>query len=324
MNYDNMELVSDKILLADGSIISAVDGSVIAAADADRAQLYNTMPLIAAKLLQPDGSIINGSDGSVIAPADPDRASLYAAMPVTAVRYITEGGTVIAGVGGGNAVIEWEPSSVELFSKTGMNFYDVEVTSLSLNMEEMLRSIYIEGMGSLASLSFPNLVSVLDEFNPELIISNCVNLVSIDLPKLALIETNLLITGCTNLTTINLPALEEANGLYIESSAITSLDLSALVTIGENIEVTGNTVLESIDLSSLVPTSGGEFYFSWNALTAESVNAILARFVANAEFVSGTVDLSGGTNAAPTGQGLLDCATLTARGVSVTANIEPE
>ena len=33
-----------------------------------------------------------------------------------------------------DAVIEWEPSSVELFSKTGMSFYDAEVTSLSLNM----------------------------------------------------------------------------------------------------------------------------------------------------------------------------------------------
>jgi len=219
-----------------------------------------------------------------------------------------------------DAVIEWEPSSMELFSKIGMYFYnDDEVTSLSLNMEEMLRSIYIGGMGSLASLSFPNLVSFLnDGSNPGFTISDCVSLVSIDFPKLALIETNLTINGCTNLTTINLPALEETHGLYIESSAMTSLDLSALVTIGgRGIGVTGNTVLESIDLSSLVPTSGHDFYFFGNALTAESVNAILARFVANAEFVSGTIDLSGGTNAAPTGQGLTDVTTLRARGVTV-------
>lgn len=224
-----------------------------------------------------------------------------------------------------DAVIEWEPSSVKFFSKTGMKFYDNdEVTSLSLNMEEMLRSIYIEGMGSLASLSFPNLVSFLnDGSNPVFSISDCVSLVSIDFPKLALIETNLGIWGCPNLTTINLPALEEARGLYIESSAMTSLDLSALVTIGEmNIGIMGNTVLESIDLSSLVPISKGKFYFSENALTAASVNAILARFVANAEFVLGTVDLSGGTNAAPTGQGLTDVDTLRARGVTVRVNGE--
>jgi hypothetical protein len=98
---------------------------------------------------------------------------------------------------------------------------------------------------------------------------------------------------------------------------MTSLDLSALVTIGEmNIGIMGNTILESIDLSSFVPISKGKFYFSGNALTAESVNAILARFVANAEFVLGTIDLSGGTNAAPTGQGLTDVDTLMARGVT--------
>jgi len=223
-----------------------------------------------------------------------------------------------------DAVIEWEPPSVELFSKTSMSFYDDdEVTSLSLNMEEMSRSIYIEGMGSLASLSFPNLVSFSDESEPEFTISYCESLVSIDFPKLALLDTSLAISGCTNLTTINLPALEEANGLYIESSAMTSFDLSALVTIGRmHIGVTGNTVLKSIDLSSFVPTSKGKFYFSGNALTAESVNAILARFVANAEFVSGTIDLSGGTNAAPTGQGLTDVTTLRARGVTVIVNGE--
>ena len=68
------------------------------------------------------------------------------------------------------------------------------------------------------------------------------------------------------MVTINLTALEEANGFFIESAAITSLDLSALVTVGgSNIAISGNTALESIDLSSFVPTSGGEFYFAGNA-----------------------------------------------------------
>lgn len=218
-----------------------------------------------------------------------------------------------------DSMIEWEPSSVELFSSTSMTFYDDDVTSLSLNMEEMLRTIKVDGMESLVSLSFPNLVSVLDEFSGELGIEDCESLVSLDLPKLALVETNLSINGCTSLETINLTALEEANGLLIESSIMTSLDLSALVTVGgSNIAISGNTALESIDLSSFVPTSGGEFYFAGNALTAASVNAILARFVANAAFVSGQIDLSGGTNAAPTGQGLTDVTTLRGRGVDVT------
>ena len=42
--------------------------------------------------------------------------------------------------------------------------------------------------------------------------------------------------------------------------------------------------------------------------------------VANAGYVSGTIDLSGGTNATPSAGGLADAATLTGRGVTVVHN----
>jgi hypothetical protein len=116
--------------------------------------------------------------------------------------------------------------------------------------------------------------------------------------------------------------LVSANGLYIRGAAITSLDLSALVTIGGTLYISGCPNLESIDLSSLIPNSEYDYYFTDNALTSACVNAILARFVANAAFIAGTIDLSGGTNAAPTGQGQTDVTTLRARGVTVTVNGE--
>lgn len=61
--------------------------------------------------------------------------------------------------------------------------------------------------------------------------------------------------------------------------------------------------------------------FSGNALPAAQVNAILAYFVAHASAVGitpGTIDLSGGTNQAPTGQGDTDQATLEGGGWVIT------
>jgi len=64
------------------------------------------------------------------------------------------------------------------------------------------------------------------------------------------------------------------------------------------------------------------FKFNVNALTVIAVNAILADL--KVAQVGGnpvcTVDLSGGTNATPTGQGLLDKAFLIAAGWTVQTN----
>ncbi len=320
MNYDNMELVSDKILLADGSIISAVDGSVIAAADADRAQLYNTMPLIAAKLLQPDGSIINGSDGAIVAAADPDRASLYASMPMTSVKYITEGGGVLAGVGGGSAMFEWTPSSINLYEDLAWEFATEALTSLTGNVSALNKALYFSSScSSLESISFPNLVSI----TGLLSIEELPALTTVSFPSLETCNDGLSIFSCP-VTSLDLSSLEEVSAiLALYDLAITSLDLSSLVACGSGSQVKSCASLTSIDLSSFVPTNGADYDFSWNALTAECVNAILARFVANASYVSGSIALNEGTNAEPTGQGLTDVTTLTGRGVTVTVAGEP-
>ena len=61
------------------------------------------------------------------------------------------------------------------------------------------------------------------------------------------------------------------------------------------------------------------FDVSTNQLPAASINAILADFVA-AGRAGGTLTLGGAGNAAPTGQGILDKATLTGRGWGVSTN----
>jgi 3-methyladenine DNA glycosylase AlkD len=121
----------------------------------------------------------------------------------------------------------------------------------------------------------------------------------------------------TSLSSLNLSALETVyDTLSIAGILLTSLDLGSLATAIVNIH--DNPNLTDITLTNFVPTNDTKNYFSENALSAATVNAILARFVANAAFVTGVIDLSGGTNAAPTGQGLTDVTTLLARGVTVT------
>lgn len=69
-----------------------------------------------------------------------------------------------------------------------------------------------------------------------------------------------------------------------------------------------------------VPTNATTIDLSGNALDQTSVDQVLARCVANAGYVAGTVDLSGGTSATPSATGLADKATLIGRGVVVNTN----
>ena len=84
--------------------------------------------------------------------------------------------------------------------------------------------------------------------------------------------------------------------------------------------IQSNTHLTTVSFPNYVPTNGHADIYTINAFSAATVNAILARYIANAGFVSGSIDISGGTNAAPTGQGITDKATLVTRGVTVTTN----
>jgi hypothetical protein len=190
------------------------------------------------------------------------------------------------------AMFEWEPSSVELFDLVPLTIgSEMEgITSLTINISTN-PALSITSVTDLASLSFPNLVSITDG--------------------------GFEIAWNTSLSSLNLSALETVyDTLSIAGILLTSLDLGSLATA--IVSIHDNPNLTDITLTNFVPTNDTENYFNENALSAATVNAILARFVANAAFVTGVIDLSGGTNAAPTGQGLTDVTTLLARGVTVT------
>lgn len=141
------------------------------------------------------------------------------------------------------------------------------------------------------------------------------------------IESTLNVTSIIlpNLVDVDLGNVSGGSLLIFDHAALTSVSAPNLVTcrngvVWNTLSINTNPVLVSISVPSLAPLNGCNLDFSKNALDAATVNAILARCVAAAGFVSGLVDLSGGTNAAPTGQGILDKATLNARqpGLAVT------
>lgn len=135
-------------------------------------------------------------------------------------------------------------------------------------------------------------------------------------------------------STLSLPALTSTS--YIEvtgCTSLTSVSFAALTTIfkdsngsGGGMNISGSSLLTTITLSALttIPTTNpGNYYFNNNALNVTTVNAILTKFAAIAPTVTGTgrtLDLSGGTNAAPTGAGLTAKSTLQSGGWTVTTN----
>jgi len=156
------------------------------------------------------------------------------------------------------------------------------------------------------------------------------------------------VDGAPALTTVNMPALQTAPKLRITGSGVTSVTLTALTTVGTlasafcnfqlacpaltsialpslvtvrgGLAFNGSTNLVSVTLPVYLPSNGMDQNFLACALNQTTVDLILARCVANAAYVSGTVTLNGGTNSTPSAAGLADKATLVGRGCVVTNN----
>jgi hypothetical protein len=190
----------------------------------------------------------------------------------------------------------------------------------------------------LTSVSLPKLTSVGTEGTFKC--SNMSTLTSLSTPLLAF--TKICQIFNTGLATISLPALTNASEFYCYGN--TSLTSISLPLMSDTVifDCHGNTVLTTLSLPAVAgdglftvdassctllttfTTSaffqdGGSINFHGCALNATSVNLILSKAVATG-MTSGTIDLAGGTNAAPTGQGITDKSDLIDAGVTVTTN----
>ena len=144
---------------------------------------------------------------------------------------------------------------------------------------------------------------------------------TISFPNLTTVSTNFDCSGNTVMTSLGLAALSSIDGQFIadSSTALISIDLSSLVSVSLDFTAIGCSSLTTLLVPIWLPTDGTNISLSGCALDAATVNLILARCVA-AGVTTCTIDLSGGTNSPPTGQGILDAAALVLAGNTVTTN----
>jgi len=190
--------------------------------------------------------------------------------------------------------------------------------------------------------------TALTSLTDPLWIANC-PFVTISLPNLVTSTNYIDIDNCPDLTSTNLDALESCgdgtDGLFFsDNDSTTSLSLPAFETSSGTFSIQNNTLLVTISvpsfltcsagnmdwdtnpalttvvLSSFIPRNGMTIGIDGCALSQASVDLVLARCVANAAYVTGTVNLDGGTNSAPSAAGLVNVGILTGRGVTVNNN----
>jgi hypothetical protein len=180
-------------------------------------------------------------------------------------------------------------------------------------------------MALLTTLSFPALQTVGTAFSP----STMASLTTLSVPSLVVVGTNLGPNTMASLTTLSFPALQTVGSNLNPSTmaSLTTLSLPALVSTGAITVNTGFGNLANVTIGATLKSCSGNVTFSGQKLTAASVNNILAVFAAldgtngtTAWGAGKTLTLNGGTNAAPTGQGITDKATIQARGATVLTN----
>ncbi len=215
-----------------------------------------------------------------------------------------------------------------LSSLNSLSLSYLDFSGITLNNLPSLNSLSLTHLTNLQSLDLSELNSISQVYLTEiptletLIIDNS-NLDNINLYNVGILEfNNNILSGLTRIFWQN-SSLEKFNDNELISLDVLYLDNNNLS------EFTGNTLpnitylglshnlLTSIDISGLNNISTLNLYN--NNLDENSVNAVLAKLVSN-PINSGALDLSGGSNATPTAQGLIDKATLESRGWTVTTN----
>ncbi|MBL0737462.1 hypothetical protein JI750_11220 [Flavobacterium sp. GN10] len=178
-------------------------------------------------------------------------------------------------------------------------------------------NIYVLGTTNLTTLDLSILKNVVN-----LNISENVNLSSINFSNLVEIYNKLNIENNDQLTLVSFPVLKIVHGFdtaIISNPALTSISMP-LLTTSKGIFFRGNHVLSSIDLPLLSKVHNGEasLNFNENALSSSQVNLILNRLLNVAPFSGSYINLiDQNPPAPPTGQGIIDKATLISRGQNV-------
>jgi hypothetical protein len=171
--------------------------------------------------------------------------------------------------------------------------------------------------GPAVSISLPTLIREFGDF-----VASGIAITSLSLPALKTVLGLLNFGGDIFLTSVTLTSLiSVGNTIEFNScTALTSISFPALTSI-HSLDGDSSTSLVSVNIGTANFVDGGVLDLSNCALNAASVNAVLARGVASAPVLhTYDFELNLGTNAAPSGQGVADKATLIVAGNVVNTN----
>lgn len=196
----------------------------------------------------------------------------------------------------------FQPSIINSQQNAMPSYQDFQIdwTPGNLNLGEMLGVFTYNNIPGITSLNFRQATALVGfdiEGMSDLLTVTFPNLISVDPARLY--SSFLIVSNCPLIQAIAFPLLQQSNGGIICET---------------------NAQLVNVSIPVFVPFNNTNILFDGCALSAASVNHILARCVLNAGYNSGLINLSGGTSAAPTGQGIVDKATLIGRGVGVNTN----
>lgn len=220
-------------------------------------------------------------------------------------------------------------SATSLVNSNAVGFNNnTNLTSIDISGLTNSFDFSIAGNTSLTQSIFNNII----ELNGQVEISNNSNLEVISLNSLTT-AGKIIINNNSSLETIDLSSLDNikviaedtgSNILYIDenNSNLKSLDISGLIMVTNNVIslvlTTGFPNLEEVILNNAVDATNVDIRFA--NLTQTSVDNILVA-LDTAGYSGGTVDLSGGTSAAPSvGTGQPAVTSLQGKGWTVTTN----
>jgi hypothetical protein len=214
------------------------------------------------------------------------------------------------------------------------------LTSLTLTALQVVgTSLFLATNKLTGAISFPALTFIFSDLQVQ---SNTL-MTSLSAPLLTTIQNIAQLSGCTALASINFNSLQTVGNFFLLSNdtSLTTLSLPALVSVGNDFQFDGCTSLTSASFPSLTTLAPQNFFsingsgctllaslsipvlasvtdgftFTMNAcaLNAASVNLVLHRGTTWA-VVGSDFELAAGTNAAPSGAGVADKATLIGQG----------
>lgn len=230
----------------------------------------------------------------------------------------------------------------------GYNFEIENIGLTNLNFPKLKKMIGIIGIRinpSLTSISFPILTNQNTFLHIEILGNNNLTNISLpvlnrcsylylgtnqkvatfSLPQLTTIETGLNVYLNNLLSSISFPLLTNVGDMDISNcNALTSISFPALTGITSNQNSSSISTcpnLTSISFNNLASFNGVGFNFNSNKLPSSQINALLNKFVSITPVLTNRIFyFNQNPVAPPTGQGIIDKATLISRGNSVTTD----